>query len=483
MFVDNIQATVLACLALYVTHFIYRRVTGPLAQIPGPEISKWTEAVYVYYWLRGEIPFYVHRLHEQYGPIVRTSPGQVDICNVEAVKDIHKINSRFLKSEWYRKLVAGGHETMFSTLDRQFHAERRRLLAMPISESSLSKMEPIVLARVQTAIDRMEEEMRLGGVADVFKWWLFMATDIIGELSFGESFRMLEAKEKTQYSIDLENLSRVQAIRIAFPFLVSIGKYVPFPAFKAAGEAAKRIGQYSHQSIERYKLILAENPENPKPTLFTKMFEEKSGLSHEQIRHEAQAYIIAGSDTTAVTLTYLIYSVCRNERIRKKLLEEVSLLSEPLTSQKLRDLPYLNQVIEETLRLHPAVSMALPRTVPPEGYTFDGYFIPGGTGIGTQAYSVHRDPTIFPDPLEFKPERWQSPSREMKDASLAFGGGSRVCIGIHLAHMEMRLGTALFFRKFPSAQVSAREGMSENDMDMEAFFLMAPRGHRCLIEA
>lgn len=56
-------------------------------------------------------------------------------------------------------------------------------------------MEPIVLSRVQTTIDRMVEEMTSRKVADVFKWWLFMATDIIGELSFGESFRMLEARE------------------------------------------------------------------------------------------------------------------------------------------------------------------------------------------------------------------------------------------------------------------------------------------------
>jgi hypothetical protein len=60
---------------------------------------------------------------------------------------------------------------------------------------------------------------------------------------------------------------------------------------------------------------------------------------------------------------------------------------------------------------------------------------------------------------------------------------SIVCIGLHLARIELRLGAALFFRKFPYAHPSTKEGMSEEDMVMKSFFLMAPQGHRCLIEA
>ncbi len=58
-----------------------------------------------------------------------------------------------------------------------------------------------------------------------------------------------------------------------------------------------------------------------------------------------------------------------------------------------------------------------------------------------------------------------------------------VCIGMHLARIELRLATALFFRRFPEARVSEKEGMRDEDMLMKCFFLMAPKGHRCLIEA
>lgn len=260
------------------------------------------------------------------------------------------------------------------------------------------------------------------------------------------------------------------------------------------------MGEYSFKSIERYKRMIAENPTDPKPTLFTKMFDsEKSSLTHDQIRQEAQGYIVAGSDTTAVTLTYLIWAVSRDARVRDKLVEELAIVPEPVVDRNLRDLPYLNQVINETLRLYTAVPFGLPRSTPSEGATINGYFVPGGTTVSTQSYSMHRDPTIFRDPDDFKPERWEEVTKDMKDASLPFGGGSRsefyerscvlslltmplVCIGLHLARIELRLATALFFRRFPHARPSTKEGMKEEDMVMKAFFLMAPQGHRCLIE-
>jgi cytochrome P450 len=109
------------------------------------------------------------------------------------VKEIHKTNSRFLKTDFYRKLVAGAAHNVFSTTDPKFHAFHRRLLASPISDSSLTRLEPLIGEKIRLAVRRICEEMESRGAADVFKWWLFMATDIIGELSFGESFGMLES--------------------------------------------------------------------------------------------------------------------------------------------------------------------------------------------------------------------------------------------------------------------------------------------------
>ena len=127
---------------------------------------------------------------------------------------------------------------------------------------------------------------------------------------------------------------------------------------------------------------------------------DKATITENDVRDEAGNLIVAGSDTTAVTLTYLVWAVLKRPELRRELEEEVSGLSQDLTFDELSQAPLLNSVIEETLRLYGAAPGALPRTVPPSGVDMLGYFLPGGTVVSTQAYNIHRDPNIFPNPLE-----------------------------------------------------------------------------------
>lgn len=126
------------------------------------------------------------------GPVVRIGPDNVNIMNVEALKTIYGPRENFRKSPFYRLLAVDGQQGLFNTIDVEFHRRHRRLLAGPIADSSLRTFYPVIEAHVALTLTRMKEEMASRGAADVFKWWIFMATDIIGELTFGDSFRMLE---------------------------------------------------------------------------------------------------------------------------------------------------------------------------------------------------------------------------------------------------------------------------------------------------
>jgi hypothetical protein len=129
------------------------------------------------------------------GPIVRISPDEIDICDVNVVKEMSKAGTKFLKSAWYDKLAVGGAKNIFSVRDPKAHSLRRRLLSAHMTDASLQLMEPVVVGKVKLAIDRMQMEMKQRGAIDVFKWWYFTSTDIIGELTFGESFQLLERGE------------------------------------------------------------------------------------------------------------------------------------------------------------------------------------------------------------------------------------------------------------------------------------------------
>lgn len=121
-------------------------------------------------------------------------------------------------------------------------------------------------------------------------------------------------------------------------------------------------------------------------------------MSDLDVATEAGGLIVAGSGTTAITLTYAVWSILQQPDTRRLLEEEVSVLSPDFSDAELETLPVLNAAIDETLRLYGAAPGSLPRIVPAPGAQLAGYFIPAGTTVCTQSYSIHREASIFPDP-------------------------------------------------------------------------------------
>ncbi|KEY70381.1 hypothetical protein S7711_09355 [Stachybotrys chartarum IBT 7711] len=463
---------------------VYRFITDPLRSIPGPEVTRWTDLHVRLSVLTGRRAAYVHSLHQKYGRVVRTGPHEVDISDVSAAREIHRSSATFTKTSFYHS--KGAPQSMFSTRDPQFHTARRRLLGPCFAESSLAMLEPNVLELVRRAVEGIGREAKITGSADVLKWWTLMAMDVIGDLSFGESFGMVERgqiAQKTQFAEDVGNLGAVLPLRTAFPWLIMIGSILPIPLFKDVARSRQRIIAYNSERVARYMKEVQAGTEKTKKTLFASLMRSGSAeLSARDLTIEVQSYIAAGTDTTAVTATYLVWAVCRDRKIQETLVQELKSLPADIEHKHVRNLPYLNHVVEEALRRYGAAPGSLPRDVPVGGATLAGTFLPHGIVVSTQGYSIHRDSSIFPDPERFDPGRWENPTKEMKDASVAFGTGPRGCIGVHLARMELRLAAAMFFRAYPNAKISTQEGMSDADMEETISFLLMPKGHRCLVE-
>ncbi|GES65493.1 cytochrome P450 [Aspergillus terreus] len=327
-----------------------------------------------------------------------------------------------------------GVQNLFNTNDPQFHGRHRRLLSMPMSDTSLRCVEPLVNSKIHFTIQRMNDDIERAGVVDIYKWWILMASDIIGELSFGESLGLLETGMESPFITDLKAIGTMEALNSTFPCLVNLASILRLPFIPNTVSGGRRMVQYADEAIARYKKHLVTNAENPKVSLFTRIYKATAdGLTDAEVRDEALNYIIAGSDTIATSLTYLVWAVCRSPRIKQALLEEVNSLPDGFNDQDTRRLSFLGQVINETLRF-------------------------------------------------FNPSRWENATKPMKDAFMPFGGGSRICLGLHLALREIRLATCYFFRTFPHAEVFD-EKSTDADMDQVIYFLMAPKGKRCFIKS
>lgn len=191
----------------------------------------------------------------------------------------------------------------------------------------------------------------------------------------------------------------------------------------------------------------------------------KAALRDIDVQVEATSLIFAGSGTTANTLTFTLWNVVTRPELREKLEQEVAGLSPDFKDADLEALPLLNATINETLRLYAAVPGSLPRVVPAQGATICGHYLAPGTTVSTQAWTYHRDATLYSNPLEFNPGRFledpngsTSNSKAAKATNSAFGAGAYTCLGIHLAWMEMRYGLAMFLRQCKGATLA--EGMS-----------------------
>jgi cytochrome P450 len=172
-------------------------------------------------------------------------------------------------------------------------------------------------------------------------------------------------------------------------------------------------------------------------------------LRTQTVANLVNSIISAGADTTAGTMTTILYFLLKNPAKHQRLLQELDearlqgRLSIPPRYTDVSGLAYLDAIIKEALRLNPPLAVPLERIVPEQGCFIDGLHIPGGAIIGCMAKVVHLDRTCYgPDAEKFRPERWLEAPKDqgiaMERGFLSWGSGNRICLGRHIAELEMK---------------------------------------------
>ncbi|EIE82237.1 hypothetical protein RO3G_06942 [Rhizopus delemar RA 99-880] len=163
-----------------------------------------------------------------------------------------------------------------------------------------------------------------------------------------------------------------------------------------------------------------------------------------------------GHDTTATALSFCFYNIAKNKHVQQKLREEIIgvLGDEPVdivpTLEQLKEMPYLNLVIQENLRLNEPLNYLIPR-VAKKDMIVDDILIPKGTTINFDIYGIHHNPKYWRNPNQFIPERFAKGGEHETHEGLTwlpFGDGSRRCIGMNFSMFQQRLVLAMIIRKY-----------------------------------
>jgi len=214
-------------------------------------------------------------------------------------------------------------------------------------------------------------------------------------------------------------------------------------------------------------------------------------MTDKQVLASCTSMIFAGSETTAISLSSIFYHLVKHPRVYSKLMEELDeaarngTISErdhgKVSWTESQKLPYLDAVIQESFRMHPAAGLILERVVPPQGIDICGEHIVGGTIVGCNAWVLHRRPEVFgADADTFRPERWLEAKpdrlREMKATMFQFGAGARTCIGKNISLLEIYKLVPTFLRNFevelekPNAEWKTHNAWFVRQLDFNTVF-------------
>ena len=221
------------------------------------------------------------------------------------------------------------------------------------------------------------------------------------------------------------------------------GSWSPWGRMK---QRQRKIDDLIYAEIEERRLQPDANRTDILSLMMAARDENGQPMTDEELRGELMTLMFAGHETTATALAWAFYWIHHLPSVRQKLLQELDSLGENPDPMEIFRLPYLSAVCQETLRIYPVAMLTFAREVltPVE---LMGHQLEPGTVVVGSIYLTHRREDLYPEPLQFKPERFLE--RQFSPYEyLPFGGGSRRCIGLALAQLEMKLVLATILRDF-----------------------------------
>ncbi|KAF3936932.1 hypothetical protein ABW19_dt0207336 [Dactylella cylindrospora] len=458
---------------LVIIHFAYNRYHYGLRKVPGPFLASLTDLWRFFLALGRQAHVTMIDLHAKHGTVVRLGPNCVSVTDLDAVKHIYSPHTGFIKSEFYpvQQTIKKGVpiQALFNTRDEDFHLKLRRCVARAYTMSSVVHYEPSVDMVVGRFLDTLEQRFlnpdKSGNVVCDFGSYLhYFAFDVIGQLTFSKMFGfMQEGRDIDNIIRDLQKfmdyagpvgqlpmidrLLLKNPIRLWLSDMGFINSTSPVVTF-----SLKQIAERKADTAALEKAMEDCGQRNDFLISFLEaQIKNPEFMDDSRVLAITVANMFAGADTTSISMRAIFINLLQNPHCMQKLLNELDQVYAakraagdlgPMTWSEAKALPYLDAVIKEALRVHPAVGLPLERIVPAEGLRIGEHYFRPGTIVGCNPWALHQESYIFgKNPELYRPERWLECSLEektrMEGAILTFGMGPRTCIGKNIVFLEL----------------------------------------------
>ncbi|BAZ51063.1 cytochrome P450 [Nostoc sp. NIES-4103] len=392
---------------------------------------------------------------ERYGDIFMshfsTLPRQIIISSPQAIQEIFTADSKLFDSGSGNRLIepfVGPNSVI--VLDGDRHMQQRKLLMPPFHGERMR-------AYSQTICEITEEVTNQWTIGKEFiarPQMQNISLQVILKTVFGlkQGERYQQIRQVLTAMLDSFN-SPWKSSLLFFNFLQQdLGAWSPWGNFI---RQRQQLDELVYQEIHERRIKAELEGEDILSLLMSSRDEQGQPMTDVELRDELMTMLFAGHETTAIALAWALYWIHYIPEVREKLLQELNSIdiknANPTT---IAQLPYLNAVCSETLRIYPVAFFSLPRILR-DDMQFFGYDLPKGTYLSVCIYLTHHRPDIYPEPNQFRPERFLE--RQFSPYEfLPFGGGNRRCIGMAFAMFEMKLVLATILSRYSLQLLESR---------------------------
>ncbi|MGC9504581.1 cytochrome P450 [Baaleninema sp.] len=373
------------------------------------------------------------RRHERYGPIFKTrilGQATVYIQGGEANPLILGDRDRHFEVTWppSTRALLGANSLALQT--GEIHSHRRRLMFQAFQPRALESYIPTMLEISDRYIERWRDRKTLTWYPELRQYTFDVAAKLLVGLDDGSR-------------TDLGHLFETWC-----GGLFSIPWNFPWTNFGKAKRARRELLALLEDIIHQRQQQPSSNTD-ALGLLLTAEDENGNRLSLEELKEQILLLLFAGHETLTSSMVSMVMLLAQYPEVRDRAREEQEQFRDrSLTSATLKEMVYLEQVMQEVLRFIPAVGGGFRKVI--KALTYGGYQIPVGWNITYQIGSTHRNSDYFTDPDRFDPDRFAPDRAEDKPPfrHIAFGGGMRECLGKEFARLEMKLLAVKLLRDY-----------------------------------